>query len=143
MGHTVLVTYDSKGHFINPSSVGQRVGQRAQPRRPSAAPAWGCSGGCRSWAGWPGTSGSGMACPCSTCSPVLQQVSLAASHSRSSPVGEGEADGFLRPRLRAHAMSLLLSSAGHSKSQGQLRLRKRGNKFHLLMGGAAKNFWPF
>lgn len=122
---------------------GPAVRSESPARESPAAPAWGSPGG-RHWLVG-GAAGNELV---SNGSSLLHELASARGSAwlgltaAASPVGDGAADGFLAPRLRAHATSLPLSSAGHGKSQGQLRVGKCGNKFHLLTGGAAKDFWP-
>lgn len=142
--HAVLVACHSTGRSAGASSVGQQLGQRAQPGSPLRSclglPRWPPLA--RGRGGWD-RAGLEWLVPAPRALASARGAAWLGLMAAASPAGEGAADGFLAPRLRAHATSLPLSSAGHGKSQGQLRVGKCGNKFHLLTGGAAKDFWPF
>lgn len=71
---------------------------------------------------------------------LIQRASLSRPHPGEAGFqgwGEQKLQGFMRPRLGAGTPSLPPHSLGQSKSQGQAKLKWRGNGPRVLMEGTA------
>ena len=65
---------------------------------------------------------------------ILQQARLASLHGSWI---------LLKPRLQNSHVPLLSHSIHQSKSQSQLRFRRKGARFHFWIREAAKKVWPY